>query len=145
MDAQTPLTPPSSAPKGIPLAAIIDLIENKGNSIAATARLLGCNKSNITTRLQQAGLTPGYLKEYKDNRADIFATYQHMVLNYLTPAKLKSAGVVALNALFGTLYDKERLERGQSTENIAYLDIVKAQKIVDKKVLEFEGKWKAGQ
>lgn len=141
--ASTPTVPPSSAPKGIPIAAIIDLIENKGNSIAATARILDCNKSNITQRLHTVGVRPGYLKKYKDNRADVLATYQTIILDSLTPEDLKKAGLSQKVMAYGILYDKERLERDQSTQNIAYADTVKAQDIIDGKIAEFEGKWKA--
>ena len=119
-------------PKGIPLAAIIDYIENKNLSLTETANLLGCTKSNIKQRLTNHGIIPGYLKKYKENRADILATYQGIILNSLTPNDLKRAGLSQKIMAYGVLYDKERLERGQSTENIAYADMIKVNEQIDK-------------
>lgn len=143
MDAQTiPSAPSPSTPKNIPIAAIIDLIENKGLTTGQAAKLLGCDRSNISQRLKVVGVQPGYLKKYKDNRADVFAAYQSIILDSITPNDLKKAGLSQKMMGFGVLYDKERLERGQSTENIAYADVVKAQEIIDRKVAEFEGLYK---
>jgi len=99
-------------PKGIPIATIIDYIENRNLSLTETAKLLDCTKSNIKQRLDHIGLKPGYLKTYKENKADILATYQYMILNSLTPDELKKASFSQKMMGYGILFDKERLERG---------------------------------
>jgi len=43
----------------------------------------------------------------------------------LTEADIKKMSARDRVLAFGILYDKERLERGQSTENIAYADLTK--------------------
>jgi len=77
----------------------------------------------------------GAVEEFKKNRADVLAriqaksldaqeriidTLDEGILSALT-ASQKSAMLIALNAQSGTLYDKERLERGQSVANISLL------------------------
>ena len=81
---------------------------------------------------------------YRKNRADILADLQrlkvekqHLILKSLTEAEIKSMksmekfkAVVALDTGMGIDFDKERLERGQSTENVhvIYEAIVALQK-----------------
>lgn len=125
---------PDTSTKGIPISSIIDLIENKNLNMADTARVLGCDERNVARRLETAGLTPGYLGGYKKNRADIFAAYQMMILNSIRPVDLQKASLSQKMLGFGITYDKERLERGQSTENIAYADIIKAEQVAQQAV-----------
>ena len=132
---------PNNLHKGIPLYDIIDCIQNKNLSISDTARLLNSSKSNISTRLSKAGYKPAYLQLYKDHRADILSSYQQLILNSITPEDLKKAGLSQKMMAYGVLYDKERLERGQSTENIAYADMAKAQAQVQEKLHAFESKY----
>ena len=133
--------PINRLPKGIPLYEIIDCIESKNLSITDTAKLLNVDKSNISRRLKSAGYKPKYLETYKTHRADVLAAYQQIILNSINPDDLKKAGLSQKMMAFGVLYDKERLERGQSTENIAYADITKAQELVDKRIQVFEEKY----
>jgi hypothetical protein len=132
---------PNNLHKGIPLHEIIDCIENKNLSITQTAKLLNSSKSNISTRLSSVGYKPDYLTKFKNNRADILASYQEIILNSLTPKDVNSASMSQKVTAYAILYDKERLERGQSTENIAYADITKAQEIIDTKMEAFESKY----
>ena len=141
MNEPTPAELPNNLHKGIPLYDIIDCIENKNLSITDTAKLLNCTKSNVSERLSSAGYRPNYLEHYKNHRADILASYQQIILNSLTPKDLEKAALSQKIMAYGVLYDKERLERGQSTENIAYADITKAQEIVDKRLAAFEERY----
>ena len=107
------------APKNIPIDLIIDYIENKGLNQTETAKLLGCDSSNISRQIAKYNIKPGYLKKFKNGRADILAFYQKVVLSYLTSDKLKKASAAKLATIFGILYDKERLERmAQNNEHI---------------------------
>ena len=133
---------PNNLHKGIPLYDIIDAIENKNLSITETAKLLNSSKSNISERLSKAGYRPKYLENYKSHRADILSSYQQIILNSLTPKDLEKAGLSQKMMAFGILYDKERLERGQSTENIAYQDVVKAKQVMESRLKSFESEYK---
>ena len=58
---------------------------------------------------------------YTKNRADIL-THDHITYrNYITPEKLKKASARELELMRCMAYDKERLERGESTENVAVI------------------------
>ena len=135
----------STLPKGIPLYEIIDCIVNKKLSQTDTAILLGCDKSNISKRLKESGYQANYLTTYKNQRADILASYQQIILNSITNEDLQKAGLSQKMMAYGVLYDKERLERGQSTENIAYADMAKAQAQVQEKLHAFESKYSITQ
>ena len=121
-DTQT--SPISTVKKGIPLDVIIDYIDS-GLSNQETAKLVGCSKQNISARLQTAGIKPNYLTKFKNHRADIIAAYQYKILNSLSDKDYKKASLVQKTTAFGTLYDKERLERGETTENIAFADLTR--------------------
>lgn len=106
------------APKGIPLEKILELKAKKltQNEIA---KVLGCARSNISQRLSEIEGLP----EWKRSRADILALKQREILQYMTPNKLKDAQLGSLSLAFCQLYDKERIETGKSTQNVAYLNV----------------------
>ena len=64
------------------------------------------------------GVTP-QAEQFKEQRADVLAFYQQKLLNSLTDSDIKRMPPGSRLTGFGILYDKERLERGQSTDNIA--------------------------
>ncbi len=105
----------------IPIEAIIDL-KSKNLANSQIAKLLNCNPSNITRRLQDVELT----KQYVNHRPTVFAHIQRIILNSITDADIKKANLRDKIVSAGILYDKERLETGQSTQNIAYADALKA-------------------
>jgi len=88
--------------------------------------------STITRFLQAYQVDKGALEQYKAGRADILAWLQGRNLKVqtellerldglpeaLTPQQICGL-LFALNTQHGTLFDKERLERGQSTQNIS--------------------------
>ena len=57
-------------------------------------------------------------KSYKEHRADILAGLQVKTLTNLDDTRLKAASALQLVTATGILYDKERLERGQTSANI---------------------------
>lgn len=119
-----PVRLPESAPKGIPLAKLIEY-RNKGLSYQEIANIVGCSKQNISERLQYFTSSINHLQAVKENRADTLTVVSDTILNSLTPAEIKKAPFGTKITAYGILYDKERLERGQSTENISYSDMVK--------------------
>lgn len=131
----------TSQNKFIPISAIIELMEVKGLNQAQTAKVLGCSKPNISNRLKALDYTPGYLKSFKDNRADVLSALQAQIVKHVTPDKLQKASAYQLVGMMSLLHNQERLERGQSTENIAYADMSKAQEIVQNNIKAFESKY----
>jgi hypothetical protein len=109
-----------------PLASIVpdgtfrDLVA-RGLSIAQISRELEISSNAVSRRLDKLNLRTEQQKaveDYKRRKADIFATYQMDILGGITPEKIEAAGVDTLTRSFSLLYDRERLERGLSTENL---------------------------
>lgn len=110
-------------------------LAQQGLNAPQIAALQGCNQSTIWRFLDHAKPQSQALIRFKANRADTLATLQAHNLEVqakviesihdgdikaLTPQQ-KTGLVIALNAQHGTLFDKERLERGQSTSNQSIL------------------------
>lgn len=104
----------------------------RGLSTAEIAPIVGVNQSTVWRFLDSIDAEKVELSKFKVNRADVFAglqgkalALQHKLVDHLMGdgvidalsdgAKVQLAN--SINNVFGTAYDKERLERGQSTEN----------------------------
>ena len=107
---------PSKAPKNTPLKNIITQL-SLGATQAQVAKSANVSRAAITQTLKRYGIERNMLESFKQNRADIMAGIQETVAASLTEDDIKKASVRDKTILFGTLYDKERLERGQSTSN----------------------------
>jgi predicted transcriptional regulator YheO len=100
------------------------------------ALALGVSPSTVYRFLEKHSPEQRTLQTFIEHRADIFADFgrkaldlqkkiidslsQDGVLDALTPSQ--KAGIMqSLNIAHGTIYDKERLERGKSTENHSVL------------------------
>ena len=84
--------------------------------------LLDCSESTIAYHCRKLKISSQKdLEAYKHNRADILAMKQAEMTSSITDEKLKKANMRDLVWSFGVLYDKERLERGQSTGNLAII------------------------
>jgi len=110
----------NQAPKNIPIAWILSL-KKQGLSHAKIGKELGCSSVNITKRLQVHKRKQQELTEYRENRADIIASVGKRVLDSITDKEIKKAPFGTKATVYGILFDKERLERGESTENIAHI------------------------
>jgi len=115
----------TTAPKGIPLEKIIKL-RSKGLSLKEVANVLGCSEANISLRLKDHLDDLDALDDFKQVRGDTLALYQRKLLKSLSSGDIQKASPYQRVGMFGILYDKERLERGQTTENIGYMDYNRA-------------------
>ena len=106
----------------IPLNKIIEL-RNKRLSFSEIGKILGCTKQNISQRLQPLLNEVDNLKSFKENKADILAVQQARLLNHLTTEDIKKSSAYQKVGMFSVLHNQERLERGESTANIAYADL----------------------
>uniref|UniRef100_A0A6M3J291 Putative DNA binding, helix-turn-helix domain containing protein n=1 Tax=viral metagenome TaxID=1070528 RepID=A0A6M3J291_9ZZZZ len=118
-DIQDTLNHPTAI-KGIDIDKIVEH-RAKGLTYEEIGTLLGCNKSNIAYHLEKLGLNGELedLEAWKKHKADILALKQREILKTLNLTELKKIPPGSRVVSFGILYDKERLERGQSTENLA--------------------------
>lgn len=111
---------PAKKPKNTPIKKILNQLA-LGATQAQVAKSVNVSKPAITQILKRYGIERNLLESFKENRADIFAGIQETVAASLTDADIKKASVRDRTILMGTLYDKERLERGLSTQNSAVI------------------------
>lgn len=100
------------------------------------AKRLGVTTGAVYKFLDKATPEHQALEAFKNNRANVFADlqskaidlqrkliesfYEDGVLVALTPQQ-KTGLMMSLNAVSGTIYDKERLELGKSTQNVGLI------------------------
>lgn len=97
---------------------ILDLIKMNPNlTTRQLGKLTDSDHTAIVKCLQRYGIKREYLDSFKENRADILAGIQETVASTFTEEDIKKASIRDRTILFGTLYDKERLERGLSVSN----------------------------
>ena len=96
----------------------LDLRLNHHLSYAQIAAIQGVTKQAIHQKIK-ALLPIPETQVFIDHRADILANIQLKLLSNLDETRLKKASAYQLVGSAGLLYDKERLERGQSTAHHA--------------------------
>jgi DNA-binding MarR family transcriptional regulator len=96
-------------------------------TVREIAAIADCNHSNVVQCLKRYEINKQNVIHYKDNRADIIADLQHRLLVSITDDEIKKAPLGTRILGMAQLYDKERLERGMSSENIQLIhaDIAK--------------------
>lgn len=107
-----------NAAVGIPIEVILAMRE-EGMGVKEIARELGVSHQNISKRLKKVQKDVKRFDRWKKYKADVLAWKQKEILDNLTEEDIKKASVREKAVLFGVLYDKERLERGKSTQNIS--------------------------
>ena len=111
--------------KGIPLQRLIEL-RSKGLSYKEIGDIVDCSKVNVFHRLADYKDDIESLKSFKENRADLFAVYQSALLNSITLSDIKDMSVHNRIVDASILYDKERLERDKSTDNVSFNGMVES-------------------
>ena len=114
----------------VDIAKSLDLRLNHNLSHRQIAKMQGVSKSAIHKRLQ-AFLPTEATEIYRANKADIFSEAQLKVIINMDSKRLKSASLNNLAYSLQNLYNCERLERGQSTHNVAYNVITEQLKKID--------------
>lgn len=104
--------------KGSKSQAIIDIkTKHPDMTPSEIGQMVDCTPSNVVQTLQRYKIDPKAVENYKERRADIFAGLQERILNSITDEAIKKTPAIQLVTAASILYDKERLERGQSTSN----------------------------
>lgn len=122
---------PSRIKTKLPKAKVKQMAQS-GLSTYQIAKVVGVNQSTIHRFLEKIKPETQAVSAFRSNRAEVLATLQAKnltvqekllerldedgLLAALTPTQI-SGLMFALNTQHGTLYDKERLETGQSTQN----------------------------
>lgn len=121
------ITPPKNTAKNVPFETLLELKRKHPKlSVRHLGKLVGISGQAVSSMFMRHGIdwdsgVPAAIEDFKAHRADILAYKQIQTLAALTPAKMQKASARDLAIVAGTLYDKERLERGQSTVNVAAL------------------------
>lgn len=111
---------PSKRPKNTDINVIQEQItRNPGLSLREVGKLNGIDGSAVVRLLQRHGIHREHIEDYKQSRADLFAGMQEKIVACITSEDLQKASLRDKVIAAATLYDKERLERGQSTVNLA--------------------------
>jgi len=107
------------------------VLRSKNGNVSHAAAELGVTPAAVRKRRD---LMPGSfakelqdlsLKQYREQRAGIYAETQRKIIVELVrrlenPEECSKLNVGYLNNFHGTLYDKERMERGQATEHVQH-------------------------
>ena len=96
-------------------------IQNPGLSTREIGALADCSHVNVINTLRVYGVDKGQMEEYKNHRADILAGLQGRLLASVTDEDVKKSPLGSRVLAACQLYDKERLERGESTVNLSQL------------------------
>lgn len=81
------------------------------------AGMIGIERSTVSKILKSFKVHKEQVETFKDERADAMAVIQREILSNITVDEIKKAPLQTKMMSYGILYDKERLERGQSTSN----------------------------
>jgi hypothetical protein len=84
-------------------------------------KLAESDHSTVVRTLQRYHIERAEVEDYKHHRADILAGLQHRLLASCTDADIQKSPMGSRILAAAQLYDKERLERGQSTDNVNVL------------------------
>jgi AraC-like DNA-binding protein len=99
-------------------------------SEAQIADQVGCSPSNVHQVLKTflANRTEEQLRDFQQDKADIYDSLQFRILESITDEKLQKSPAMALVTAAAILEDKARLVRGQATgiSMIQMLDVVEA-------------------
>lgn len=119
-------------PRKLDQKKVLDM-HARGFSAPEIAHQQGVTHGTVWRFLERMKPEIGAVEDFKNNRANVLARIQAKSLDAqeriidtlddglvatLSPSQ-KSSMLIALNAENGTLFDKERLERGQSVHNIS--------------------------
>ena len=110
--------------------AIIEMAKAKPEmSRRELSRQLGVSRNTVDKALAIYVNNKGDIELFRKRRADIFAEKQQLILSSLNEKKIEAMNPRDAFVGMGILYDKERLELGESTSNVS--GIVKILKIAD--------------
>lgn len=146
---RTPNSPKSLSNKAVhtklpmsnlPVAKAISLRIKNQLSWDQIAKQLNCPMSSIHQACRpylDLLDDPQALKGYQENKADLIEAAELKMLASLSdPESIKKAGLAARSLAFGLLYDKGRLEKGLSTQNVTTVHAELGSLQVDREALE---------
>ena len=136
--ASTSKAPVESSPNHTPMP-IQDIIDYyaKGLTHKEIAAIAGVAQQTISERIKKYSTHIQSLDKYKKHRGDILAVTQSRIINSLSDEDIQKSSAYQRVGMFGILYDKERLERDKSTQNLA-IDYQRNINDIDKEIEALE-------
>jgi hypothetical protein len=98
--------------------------QNPNMTMVEIGKIVGRDKSTILRTLQRYNVDRKKLESFKDYRADLLAGVQDKMLESIANEDFDKVSLRDKTVSFGIIYDKERLERGLSTQNTALSALV---------------------
>ena len=138
-DIITPRNSPK--PKCISIDAILEL-KAKGLSHAEVGKLLGCSAPNICQRLKDHEIQSIGLDTFRKTKAEKYTKIQRDLICALNVSDTDLDDPEAIVRMLERLQKMERLERGESTSNIAHAQVDPSQNPELKQLLDA---WKSRQ
>lgn len=119
------MAPPKTNPLKTKAAAIsveqMADLRLKGVGLAEIGKVAGITKQAVSQALKRHGIDAGEIEDFRQARPAILAAKQRLLLDGITTESVKKMSGRDKLVGFGILFDKERLELGQSTMNISNL------------------------
>lgn len=108
----------------------LEKYRSQGLTIEEIAKIIGVSQSAIQLAINKWEIEKEETNYYLDNRAIIFAGFQHKILKILSEklmdtSEIKRANLRDLALWFNSLYNNERLERNKSTSNLGIAGIIR--------------------
>jgi hypothetical protein len=114
-------TKPVRTKEAAPAIEEIADLRGKGVSLAQIARMRGVSRQAIAQTIKRHGIDAGEIESFRKARPAVLAAKQRLLLDGITTETVKKMSGRDKLVGFGILYDKERLELGESTMNISNL------------------------
>lgn len=111
----------SSAPKGIPLSKLVELID-KGLDDPQIAKVLGCSKQAVQQRRQRLDIAG--LKEYKDNKTLHMTHLQQRLVNTLTDDDISKMSPYQRILTSAIVEDKFMPKQQQAATNVLQINVI---------------------
>lgn len=96
----------------------------KGVGLAEIGKVAGISKQAVSQALRRHGIDAGEIESFRKARPAVLAAKQKILLDGITTETVKKMSGRDKLVGFGILYDKERLELGQSTANVSNLHAI---------------------
>lgn len=119
--ARQPATKATKPPTAKQQAILKTKQEHPDLTTREIAAICDTGHTHVIATFQRYGVNQQHINDYKANRADILAGLQHRLLASVTDADIQKSPMGSRVLAAAQLYDKERLERGQSTDNVNVL------------------------
>ncbi len=116
--------------------AVVKALADSGMPYRKIQEIIPVSLGQISNIIKEFESNRKLVEYYKKNRADLLTFDQMVYRSHITPEKLEKTSARDLEIMRSVAHDKERLERGESTENVSVI----YQAIVDLQERRAKGK-----